>query len=162
MGWFGRLDDEELQKRLRRRYAENAAKETTRKTMRDELESYLNKEIAKLCQSQGVSLFNKFNFDDVAERKERWRQYLHNGNTDSVSPLFLEDYTAEDRWECLIYKSGETASLKPFTQHLGQQFEQKIIPILQTQQNKMTRELEYIAILLNEITMLHKQLIASE
>ena len=81
MGWFGRLDDEELQKRLRRRYAENAAKETTRKAMRDELESYLNKEIAKLCQSQGVSSFNKFNFDDVAERKELWRQYLHNGST---------------------------------------------------------------------------------
>jgi hypothetical protein len=163
MGWFGRLDDEELQQRLRQRYAENRAKEVIRSGMREEITAYLHKEMGKLCQALACSAtsFQLFGFDDMGERKETWRQYMHNGKTDSVSGFLLDDATEEERRECLMYKSGETVNLKPFSAQLEQQFTREVLPRLQMQQNSVTQELDNITQLLDDIAVLHQQHITS-
>ncbi len=163
MGWFGRLDDEELEQRLRQRYAENKAKEVTREVMREEITAYLHQEMGKLCQAVACSAssFQLLGFDDMGERKETWRQYMHNGKTDSVSGWLLDDATAEERRECLMYKSGETVSLKPFSAQLEQQFTQKVLPSLQMQLSSVAQELHHITQLLDDIVTLHQKYLTS-
>jgi ABC-type transporter Mla maintaining outer membrane lipid asymmetry ATPase subunit MlaF len=86
---------------------------------------------------------------------------MHNGKTDSVSGFLLDDATEEERRECLMYKSGETVNLKPFSAQLEQQFTREVLPRLQMQQNSVTQELDNITQLLDDIAVLHQQHITS-